>query len=115
MEGMGQIISRQPSGNAHAWQPRLAGRIMAQNRARASLCRGCTRTPVGWGPGWWEAKGGAAHLQVGAWLLPSPQLSSVSGDCGSSPKMLMEVLKYKEILKMCLICEAFRSSALRIT
>lgn len=115
MEGMGQIISRQPSGNAHAWQPRLAGRIMAQNRARASLCRDCTRTPVGWGPGWWEAKGGAAHLQVGAWLLPSPQLSSVSGDCGSSPKMLMEVLKYKEILKMCLICEAFRLSALRIT
>lgn len=114
MEGTGQIISRQPSGNACSWQPRLAGRIMAQNRARASLSRACTTTPVGQGPGWWEAIREAACLQVGPWLLPSPQHSCASGDCGSSPKMLMEMLKYEEILRMRLICEALRLSALRI-
>lgn len=104
---------------AAVWQcpllaARLAGRIMAQSRAGVSLCRGCTTTPWDGARAAGKQRGRSARLQAGARLLPSPQPSCASGDCGSSPKMLMEMLKYKEILRMGLICEALRLSALRI-
>lgn len=51
--GRGQIISRQPAGNARSWQRRLAGRIMAQNRAgsRGTPVQGLHHQPGGRGPG----------------------------------------------------------------
>ena len=58
--GKGQIISRQPAGNARSWQPWLASGITAQNRAGGSgapPCRVFTITPAGGDPGWWEAAG----------------------------------------------------------
>lgn len=58
--GRGQIISRQPAGNACSWQPRLAGGIMAQNRARGrgTPVQGLHHHPGGRGPRLVGSEGG---------------------------------------------------------
>lgn len=67
--GRGQIISRQPAGNACSWQPRLGWR---DNGAGESWGPGYPQAEsalsplAGGGPGWWEVKREAAQQQVGA-------------------------------------------------